>query len=105
AGAVAQCLGQGGGTLLVEQVAGDDLDGLRGVLQALCELGRGNLVSLVAANCMDVDLVQRAGVVGGFGVGQRRQGGQAETGSEAGGGQRQGTKRRSVLAALDRGHG
>ncbi|MNV28573.1 hypothetical protein D3C71_1197680 [compost metagenome] len=39
AGAVAQCLGQGGGTLLVEQVAGDDLDGLRGVLQALCELG------------------------------------------------------------------
>ncbi|MNV28572.1 hypothetical protein D3C71_1197670 [compost metagenome] len=54
---------------------------------------------------MDVDLVQGAGVVGGFGVGQRRQRGQAEAGSEAGSGQRQGAKRRSVLAAFDRVHG
>ncbi|VUM21011.1 hypothetical protein PGKDCPLP_03675 [Stenotrophomonas maltophilia] len=105
AGAVAQRLGEGRGTLLVEQVAGNHLDGLRRVLQALGELRRGHLVGFVAPGGVHVDLVQRAGVVGGFSVGQRGQGGQAEAGGKTGGGQRQGTKRRSVLAALDRVHG
>ncbi|KAG1264203.1 hypothetical protein G6F65_014397 [Rhizopus arrhizus] len=105
AGAVAQRFGQRGGALLVEQVAGDHLDGLRGVLQTLGELRRGHLVGLVAAGGVHIDLVQGARVVAGLGVGQRGKGRQAEAGGKTGGGQRHGTKRRSVLAALDRVHG
>ncbi|MNU78991.1 hypothetical protein D3C71_685950 [compost metagenome] len=103
--AVAQCIGQRGGTLLVEQVGGDHLDGLRRVLQRLGELGRGDLVGLVAAYPEHVYLVQGLWRgIAGLGKGCHGQRGQAQAGDQPGGGQAGGAARRGrVLAALDHG--
>ena len=123
AGRVAQRLGQGGGALLVEQVAGDHLDGLRRVLQRLGELGRGHGLGL-DTRAVHIDLVQGARVaavmtlaivlvpvVVALLVGGRarrvdpvgRQGGarqgQRQRGGQGGGGQRAGA--RKVLAGTD----
>ncbi|MNV05888.1 hypothetical protein D3C71_962420 [compost metagenome] len=105
AGGVAQRFGQGGGALLVEQIAGDHLDGLRGVLQRLGVLGVGRLLALVAGGGMHFDLVQRLCVaVGRLRQGQGRERDQA--GDQAGG-RGQGADaagRGSMLAAFDMRH-
>ena len=109
--AVAQRLGQRGGALLVEQVAGDHLHGLRRVLQRLGVLGRGGDVFLVGLLAVHVDPVQRPrplaggvrvgiGLVGGKGRQRQRQAG-GEGADQRGLGQ-DGTA--GMLARLDVAH-
>ncbi len=100
AGTIAQRLGQGGRALLVEQVLADDVDRLRRVLQGLRELRRGRRLHQVALGALglDVDLVQRLGVIGRA-VGMRQRRGQQQRGGSQRG--RAGGAREDVLAALD----
>src|SRR5699024_2618708 len=116
AGAVPQGLGEGGGALLPEEVAGDDLQGLGRVEQRLRELGRSGFGAVFGRRERgDLHLRQRPDLVwSGTGVGGAgSQGGsrqsQGKSGHDGGGEgstvAKAGRALDRVFAALDEGHG
>ena len=106
--AVAQCLGQRGGALLLDQFLGDHADGLRGVQQRLGVFRRGQLVDavVVAGDRFHLHAGQalglrhlRAGEISGRGI----RGGRGESQRQAGeqGCRLQRARRRGLGARAD----